>query len=212
MKKALKGNTIYNRNECISTTFVVLWAVWVLVFLAAGVLFVNAQFNVSICNPAGGTCTGSVRSDLWTSTGWIATCMFGTNLFFLLGYQMLLAFGRNRVCMWVWIAVMVVTWMVLMIAWVLLLSQWVNCNRPGDPSNICSSLERCLVPEFFNDLANLCPNSPFGTRAYTLALSDLQPRQDFKWLFGTVSAFVFGLNLALLVLVFVVWCGVTFVK
>lgn len=212
-KKINKGNAIYDQNPCIRNTFVAVWAIWVLVFLASGVLFVNASFNVSICDPAGGTCTGAVYSDLWVSTGWIATCMFGAgSVFFIMAYQMLLAFGRNRICMGLWIAIMVCCWLIVMVAWVLLLSQWVNCNRPGDPSNICSSLERCLVPDFFQDLANRCPNSPFGTRAYTLALSDLQPKQDFKWLFGAVSAFAFGLDLTVIMLVFVVWCGFSLVK
>jgi hypothetical protein len=133
--------------------------------------------------------------------------MFGANCFFVMAYLMLLAFGRNRLCANIWIFVMMLVWLVDMISWVGLLAEYVNCNRPGFRGNICTSLEACLVPEFFNDPANGCPNSPFGARAYTLQLSDLQPRDDFKWLFGTVTLFTFVLNLIVMVFVFIVWCG-----
>jgi hypothetical protein len=175
-----------------------------------GVLMTNASFEVSICQPAGGPCTPTIYSDLGSSNGWVATSMFGANAFFVMGYLMLLTFGRSRGCAGVWIAVMMLVWIVDMVSWVALVIESINCNRPfpSNRGNICTSLEACLVPEFFNDPGNGCPNSPFGARAYTLQLDDLQWRNDFKWLFGTVTLFTFVLNLIIMFFVLIVWCGV----
>jgi hypothetical protein len=205
----MKGHDVYAKSAYIRYTLIVTIVVWVVAFLMAGVLITNAKFEVSICEPAGGPCTPNIYSDLWSSNGWVATSMFGANCFFVMAYLMLLTFGRNRLCANAWIGVMMLVWIVNMVSWVGLLAESINCNRPnaGNRGNICTSLEACLVPEFFNDPANGCPNSPFGARAYTLQLSDLHWRSDFKWLFGAVTLFTFVLNLIVMLFVFIVWCG-----
>ncbi len=205
----VKGNDLYEQSNFIRITFIVVWIVWILLFLASSVLVLNAKFRVDICEPAAGPCTGEVYTDQWSSIGWIATCLFGTNVFFIAAYQFLLAFGRNRACSIIWIVIMLLAWLAGFIGWVLLLSEKTNCNKPGYPSNICTSLEACLVPEFFNDaIGNRCPNSPFGTRAYTLQLSNLEPRLDFMWFLWATVAFSFVLNPLLLFMVVVIWTGI----
>jgi hypothetical protein len=209
MRPYLKPHDVFEKSSCLNGTLTAFQWIWLLFFIASTVLVINANFEVSICNPGGGECTGNVYTDQWSSIGWIAMCIFGgVHVFFLCGYQMNLIFGRNRICSIIWITLMLVTWFVFCIGCFLIISEAANCNRPGYPSNTCSSLERCLVPEFFNDpFANRCPNSPFGFRAYTLQLSDLQPTQDFKWLFGAYIGFVF-FDFVFLLLVVILWCGV----
>lgn len=204
---SLTGNDYYERSPCLRYTLVVWIAIWVCVFLASGVLITNAQFRVEICEPQGGPCTGTIDSDLFTSVAWVATSLFALNGFFIMAYFMILAFGRNRICAAIWMIVLLLCWMGNMVSWVLLLGQYVNCNQPGNPSNICTSLEACLVPEFFLSSASRCPNSPLGTRAYTLQLNQLAPRTDFLWMFGTVSAFTFILNLAVVIIILILWFG-----
>lgn len=200
---------LYARSGCLRYTLTVIVAVWILCFLAACVLMVNAKFHVSICEPGGGPCTGNIYTDQWTSMGWIATTMFGCSCtFFIMSYQMIAAFRQNRVCLFLWIVVMFLAWAVGMVSWVLLWGEFMDCNKPNHPENICTSLEACLVPEFFNDpVANGCPNSPFGVRTYTLSLSSIYPRADFIWLFSVVSFFNFVLNLTIIILVMILWFG-----
>ena len=204
---SLTGNDYYERSPCIRYTLIVWIAIWVCAFLASGVLITNAQFRVEICEPQGGPCTGTIRSDLFTSAAWIATSLFALNAFFIMAYFMIIAFGRNKVCAAIWMIVALLCWMGNMVSWVLLLGQYVNCNKPGHPGNICTSLEACLVPEFFNNALTRCPNSPLASREYTLQLNQLAPRADFLWLFGTVSAFTFVLNLAIVLVILVLWFG-----
>ena len=207
--KLKKGNDIYDRSSCIRNTFVTLITVWILGYLALGALLTNAHFEVSICDPAGGPCTGQIYSDLGSSVGWIATSMLGLKIFIIAAYQYNLAFGRNRICSTIWIIIMLLIFISQCVSWMLFFSDWVTCNRPGYASNICNDQQKCLVPEFFKDpVANRCPNSEFGARAYTLQLSNLQPRPDFKWLFGAVSLFIV-LDFLVILFVGVVWCGIS---
>lgn len=208
----MTGNDYYDQSPWIRYTLTIWVGIWVCVFLASGVVITNAVFRVDICEPQGGPCTGIIYSDLWSSTGWIATSLFGVNVFFIYAYFMILAFGRNRICAYIWVIVLVAAWTLGMVSWVLLLGEYNDCNKPEYPSNICTDLEACLVPEFFNSAASRCPNSPMGTRAYTLQLNQLRARADFLWLWGIVSAFTFVLNLAILIAVFVLWFGVSRVK
>jgi len=208
--KYKKGNDIYNESTCLQGTLTAFFAIYILSFFAFCVLLLNSKFEVSICDPGGGPCTGLIYTDQWSSIGWIATSLLACKVFIMMGYQFNLTFGRNRICSIIWLSIILVAWVLQFLSWMLLLSEFANCNLPNFPSNICSSRERCLVKQFYeNAVANRCPNSPLGARSYELQLNQLQPNLDFQWLFGVSTAFVFGLELVFLIIIFVVWCGIT---
>ena len=205
---SLTGNDIYDKNTLVRVVFTVMGVVWGLCFAAAGVLIVNAQFYVSNCVPMGGPCTNVVVSDQFKSLAWVATSIFTERIFFLFAFIALVGgFGRFRGCGILWISIIMLSWFLQATGFTFFLYNWVNCNKPGFPSNICTSELACLVPEFFNSAVNRCPNSPMGARNVTLALSSLQKDPDFVWIFATQTFFTWFLEFPMMLMVLITWCA-----
>ena len=167
----------------------------------------NSTWYTSICAPQGGPCGLPVVTDKWNSVAWYSTNMIGVHVFFLLGYFMVTGFGRNKGCAGIGVFLMAAVWCIMMISWVGLLSNAISCNNPNAPTNICTDLEACLVPEFFNDGGARCLNSPFGARSYTLTLDSLEWRTDFTYLFYVQTFMTLLWDPIILAFVMILWCG-----
>jgi hypothetical protein len=156
----------------------------------------------------GGPCTNVVVSDQFKSLSWVATSIFTERIFFLFSFIALVGgYGRFKGCGILWTTIIVLTWFLQATGFTFFLYNWINCNKPGFPSNICTSQLACLVPEFFNSAANRCPNSPMGARNFTLSLSSLQQNPDFTWIFATQTFFTWFLEFPMMLMVLITWCS-----